>query len=465
MTAWLPTSLSTPRNESPTVPATVTFVSGLRRLWRHPLFRSLLTVRVAVQGADGLLQVALASFVLFSPERQPDAASIAVVLAVTLLPFSVLGPFVSVTIDRFSRRQILLVGALGEAALALGLAAVVATGRRTGVAEVAVYGIVLVSISLTRYLLAALSASLPHTIDPDEYLVANAVVPTVGPAGVLVGAGLGTGLRLVLGRSMPDYLANAVLFVIVAAAFGLAALLALRIGRRALGPDATASTVRAREVLRRLVDAVRHLRRRREAGLGLLTIGAHRIVYGVVTVATILVYRNYFHSVDDVAPAIADLGILVAATAVGFVAAAALAPPLSARFGLRRVVVGCLLGSAVFQLVPGAVYAKVPLLLAAFLLGLTAQVIKICVDTLVQAHVDDDVKGRAFVLYDMVFNVALVLAASIGALVLPADGRSVTVLTVLALCYLGTAVGFAVLSRRLQLDRGTESLRPDARAA
>ncbi|MGI3784484.1 MAG: hypothetical protein ACRYG2_27300, partial [Janthinobacterium lividum] len=78
----------------------MTFVAGLRRLWRHALFRRLLTVRVAIQGADGLLQVALASFVLFSPERQPDAASIAAVLAVTLLPFSVLGPFVSVTIDR-----------------------------------------------------------------------------------------------------------------------------------------------------------------------------------------------------------------------------------------------------------------------------------------------------------------------------------------------------------------------------
>ena len=441
----------------------MSFVSGLRRLWRHALFRRLLTVRVGIQGADGLLQVALASYVLFSPERQPDAASIAAVLAVTLLPFSVLGPFVSVTIDRWSRRQILLVGALGEAVLALGLAAVVATGLRTGAAEVAVYGIVLVSISLTRYLLAALSASLPHTIDADEYLVANAVVPTVGPAGVLVGAGIGTGLRLLLGRSMPDYLANAVLFVVVAVAFVVAALLVLRIGRRALGPDAETPAVRAGEVLQGLVEAVRHLRERRPAGLGLLTIGAHRIVYGVVTVATILVYRNYFHTVTDVEPAIADLGVLVVATAVGFVVAAAVAPPLSARFGIRRVVVGCLLGSAVFQLVPGAIYAKVPLLAAAFLLGLTAQVIKICVDTLVQAHVDDDVKGRAFVLYDMIFNVALVLAATISALVLPTDGRSVPVLAVLAACYLAIGLVFAALSRHLELDRGTESLRGDVR--
>ena len=41
---------------------------------------------------------------------------------------------------------------------------------------------------------------------------------------------------------------------------------------------------------------------RRPAGLGLITIGAHRIVYGVVTVATILVYRNYFHPITEVEP-------------------------------------------------------------------------------------------------------------------------------------------------------------------
>ena len=50
-----------------------------------------------------MLQVALASYVLFSPERQPDAASIAVVLAITLLPFSIVGPFVGVVLDRVSR--------------------------------------------------------------------------------------------------------------------------------------------------------------------------------------------------------------------------------------------------------------------------------------------------------------------------------------------------------------------------
>ncbi len=126
---------------------------------------------------------------------------------------------------------------LSRSVLALGLAALVATGLRTPGIETLFYGGVLLAMSLNRFLLAALSASLPHTIDADEYMVANSVVPTVGPAGVLVGVGVGTGLRLVLGQSMPDYQANAILFVVAAAGFVLSASLALRIPRRQLGPD------------------------------------------------------------------------------------------------------------------------------------------------------------------------------------------------------------------------------------
>ena len=136
-----------------------------------------------------------------------------------------------------ARRQILVVVDLCRAGLALGLAALVATGLRTGGVETIFYGGVLLAMSLNRFLLAALSASLPHTIDPDEYMVANSVVPTVGPAGVLIGAAVGTALRLILGAVMPDYSANAILFVVAAAGFVLSASLALRIPRRQLGPD------------------------------------------------------------------------------------------------------------------------------------------------------------------------------------------------------------------------------------
>jgi MFS family permease len=120
----------------------------------------------------------------------------------------------------------------------------------------------------------------------------------------------------------------------------------------------------------------------------------------------------------------------------------------------------CLLASGVFQLVPGAIYSWVPLMVAAFLLGVTAQCLKICVDTLVQAHVADEFKGRVFVLYDMIFNVALVVAAVIGAVILPANGRSLIILIIMAVGYLLVAVGFALASRGVSMNEGTESLQP-----
>ena len=434
-------------------------LQSLQQLLRHRYFRRLLAVRVAVQSSDGVLQVALAAYVLFSPERQPDATSIAIVLAITLLPFSILGPFAAIVIDRVSRRQVLVVANLARAVVALGLAVLVATGLQTVGVEVLIYGGLLLAMSLNRFLLAALSASLPHTIDPHEYMVANSVVPTVGPAGLLIGVALATPLRLILGHVMTDYQANAILFLIATVGFVLSAVLALSIPRRQLGPDGVTPTTRARDIVTGLVDAVAHLRAQRPAGIGLLTIAAHRLIHGIVTVATILVYRNYFHRPDQIDAAIADLGLLVVITGAGFVFASVVAPPLSARRGLRSTMIMCLLGSAVFQLMPGAIYARVTIMVAAFLLGLTAQGIKICVDTLVQAHVADEFKGRVFVIYDIIFNFALVAAAVIAAVILPASGKSVPILITMAICYLLITLWFTLVSRGLSMNEGTESLR------
>ena len=439
-------------------PGRQSMLRSLRQLLRHRYFRRLLAVRVAVQSSDGVLQVALAAYVLFSPERQPDATSIAIVLAITLLPFSILGPFAAIVIDRVSRRQVLVVANLARAAVALGLAVLIATGLQTVGVEVLIYGGLVLAMSLNRFLLAALSASLPHTIDPHEYMVANSVVPTVGPAGLLIGVALATPLRLILGHVMTDYQANAILFLIATVGFVLSAVLALSIPRRQLGPD-TVATTRVRDVVTGLVEAVAHLRAQRPAGIGLLTIAAHRLIHGIVTVATILVYRNYFHRPDEIDPAIADLGLLVVITGAGFVFASVVAPPLSARRGLRSTMIMCLLGSAVFQLMPGAIYARLTIMVAAFLLGLTAQGIKICVDTVVQAHVADGFKGRVFVIYDIIFNVALVAAAVIAAVILPASGKSVPILIIMAICYLLITLWFALVTRGLSMNEGTESLR------
>ena len=85
-------------------------------------FRRLFSVRVTSQFSDGIFQVALASYVLFSPEKQPTPGAIALTLTVMLLPFTLLGPFAGVFLDRWPRRQVLVFANLVRSGVVLGLA-------------------------------------------------------------------------------------------------------------------------------------------------------------------------------------------------------------------------------------------------------------------------------------------------------------------------------------------------------
>ncbi len=76
-------------------------------LLRHPRLSRLIAIRWAGQATDGIFQSALASFVLFSPERQANALSAAIGYAVVLLPYSIVGPFVGTILDRVSRQRVL----------------------------------------------------------------------------------------------------------------------------------------------------------------------------------------------------------------------------------------------------------------------------------------------------------------------------------------------------------------------
>jgi MFS family permease len=84
---------------------------------------------------------------------------------------------------------------------------------------------------------------------------------------------------------------------------------------------------------------------------------------------------------------------------------------------------------------PGALVAT------GFVLGFTAQAVKVCVDSIVQANVDDQHRGLVFALYDVLFNAAFVAAAALAAWVVPPDGYSVPLL-------LATAAALALAGLR-----------------
>jgi MFS family permease len=417
----------------------------LRRLLAGRRFRQLFAVRITSQFADGVFQVALASYALFSPERQPDARGIAVALAAVLLPFSLLGPFVGIFLDRWNRRQILVVSNLLRAAPVLASAAVISTGRHDAVLVV----LVVTALGINRFLLADLSAALPRVVPADELVLANSLTPTCGTLAFICGLAVGSGVDRIGAGSTRD----AGVVVLGGGIYLAAAALAARIPRHLLGPDFDPSRPDVRRELARvlsgLLAGLRHLRSRPVASSALAVVAGHRFFYGLSTVATILLYRNYFNDPSDTSAGLAGFASAVFVSGIGFLLAAVLTPVATHRV-LPSTWILILLGlAAVTEAFPGALYTQPALLVAALALGLSAQGVKICVDTLVQTSVDDAFRGRIFSLYDVIFNVVFVAAAAVGAVVISPNGKSYPLLAAISAGYALTAVAYATWMRVL----------------
>ena len=134
------------------------------------------------------------------------------------------------------------------------------------------------------------------------------------------------------------------------------------------------------------------------------------------------------------------LAQVVLIVGAGFLVGAVITPELSQYLSPINILIAALSFAAITQLIIAASQTKTPLLIGVFFIGISAQVTKVSVDSILQRAIPDEFRGRTFSLYDVVFNVAFVAAASVGAFVLPSSGRSVMTNVVVSGLYAGTAV-------------------------
>ncbi|WKX71513.1 MFS transporter [Streptomyces sp. XD-27] len=411
-------------------------VRDLRVLLRLRDFRRLLAVRLLSQLADGVYQIALATYVVFSPEKETSAAAIASAMAVLLLPYSLLGPFTGVLLDRWRRRQVLLFGNLLRGGLAAGTAVLILVQ----VPDWLFYASALSVTSVNRFILAGLSAALPRVVDTRERLVmANSLSPTAGTLAATAGGGLAFLVRFATPGQ--DMTADALVVLLSAGVYLGAGLAALRMPPDLLGPE-PAELQPMRSVLLSTVHGLqaglRHLRNRPSAARALAAMTLMRFNYGALTV-TLLMLCRYAWS-DTESEGLALLGVAVAFSSAGFFAAAVVTPWAVSRLGTSGWIVACGASAAVLTPGLGLPFEPGPMLVAAFVLGLATQGAKIATDTAVQAAVDDAFRGRIFSLYDVLFNGAFVGAAAVAALMLPSDGRSAVLVVTVAVIYAAVAV-------------------------
>jgi hypothetical protein len=439
----------------------VSYASDLRLVLKGRDFRRLFATRLVSAVSDGVFQVGVAGYVLFSPESQATATEAAATAAVLLLPYSVLGPFAGVFIDRWRRRQILVYAPLIRAAILCVTAVLLAYGQDGAPFLLSA----LLVLGVNRFFLSALSAALPHVVGRDELITANAVSVTSGTMAAFAGAGIGFLLRRLLFGA--DQVGTAMILLCSAAAYLATSLIATRLGRDLLGPEfrTTRPEARAavRQVLRGLLDGARHVRARRPAAAALAAIGVHRFLYGITTIMTVLLFRNLFAG-----SALAGLGgfaLALVVSGIGYFLAAVITPMVTERISKEAWITIQLAFAGVAEFALGAPFTPVPFIVGGFLLGIAAQGVKLCVDTIVQTIILDAYRGRVFSFYDMIFNGLYVAGFAAAAAILPPSGKSYPALALIGAGYLVAAAGYRPVAgtRRPDVMSGATSPPPPSR--
>jgi MFS family permease len=391
------------------------------QLLRDRKLSRLLRVRWSGQITDGIFQSALASFILFSPERQASAVNAAVAFAVVLLPYSIVGPFVGTLLDRFSRQRAILFSNLVRSGTLLVVAFLIFNGY-TGV-EITV--VVLIAFGVNRLILAGLSAGIPLMTTPKDLISANALAVTGGSVWVVLGGGIGLGIRQLLDASSNADSADAIIILVGSLGYLVAAFFASLLAKDEIGP-------RPHEIVKgsftqgliEMREGFEFLRNHADAARGIVAIAIHRGGLTALTLAALLLERNTFNDPADSEAGLAGLSLTLTIAAVGFVIGALIAPIGVRKVGRHRWMRLSISAASLSALL--LVIDRTPVLLAAtaFFTALCGQSLKVTNDALVQSKIDDFYRGRVFAVYDVVVNFAIVSGALFAAWILPLSGDS-----------------------------------------
>ena len=428
----------------PFLPRT-TFVTDLRILLRERDFRRLFATRLISQTGDGVFTAGLGSYVFFNKGTFPNPASAAVAFAVLYLPYSLIGPFAGVFIDRWSRRQILVYSAGLRSLFVVLTAGLVASGKLGA----PLYVSVLLVLGVNRFFLSSLSAALPHVVPADKLVMANSVSPTAGGIMASVGGLVGLGVHVATGGGQTG---SAITLLAGGCCYLLAGLVARTMRRDLLGPDfaeraAGRLLAEIADVAAGLVDGARYVLRRRGPAAALGATGANRLLYGALFLMSILLYRNYFYRSAGANAALSHFTLLVLVSAVGYGCAALITPGMVRRVGKPMWMALLLASAGVVMAALGETFSQPAYLVIGFWLNLAGQGVAICSTTILQEQVGDDYRGRVFSFYDMTFNVTFVAGAALAAAFMPSTGRAPVIIALIAAGYLVAAVAYWLAGR------------------
>jgi MFS family permease len=372
-------------------------------------FRRLFMIRLVSQSADGLFQAALVASVVFNPEEQSTVAGFAIATAVVSLPFSILGPFTGVFIDRWSRRRILVVAPWIRAGI-VGLALFDPTTH-----PVPFYVGVLLILSVNRFYLATAVAVVPRLVPMEDLLMANSMSIVGGTVALLTG--------VFVGGWVADLYGNLPVIVLAGAMWIAASGIASRITSPLVPHTLPEAPMRdeLQRVLREFGDGIHRLAHTPRALGPITSITLDQMGQGIVLVLSLFVFRDRFEE------GVGSFSNLIGAGGVGVLLGILTVGKLEERFPKERIVAGAFFAGGVVLISVATYVTGWSVLVASFFVGLTFAWKKVPVDTLVQESLPDGYRGRVFAVYDVAYNLSRLAAAIVAIPLLPAIGPEWTV--------------------------------------
>jgi MFS family permease len=341
------------------------------------------------------MQAAFVTILILEPEGAPER--ILGVFALTLLPYSVIAPFMGVLVDRLPRRGLMVGTSFARGILVGALAFVWTQG------DAVLYPSLLILTGLGRLFLTTKSASLPAVLHEAHLLKGNSVSGGGGIIAVLTGG--------VVGTAALNAFSSTTAFALAALFYVVAALVAKSIGTRLehqKKPKESAREAAAR-TFRELVDGLRAVWTRERARICLGGIFVFRTIGVFVAItAVIIIKADYGGSAGRLSASALALG----AAGVGAFLGALFAPPLGRRYNEPQLILIGFGVSAIVILALGGIYNIYAVLGLMLFGGFAGFLAKVAVDAQMQEILPDDYRGRGFAVYDILYNAASVVAAA-----------------------------------------------------
>lgn len=371
----------------------------MKELLSDPDTRHLLSAQWIAQSADGLVQAAFANLLILEPDGAP--LRILAVSALTLLPYSLIAPFMGVLVDRWERRRILVLTNAIRAGLVLLISVIVHITE----AEAVLYVSLLSILGLGRLFLTTKGAVLPVVLHEKALIKGNALSGGGGMIAALAGGILGVGAVAVFDTANALF-AGTLLYGIASRQASLIADPLAHPSR----PDEALATAAAR-VLAELKDGASEIWRRAGARIPLAGVFVVRTAAMIAAISAILIIKREFPGAGEEVGRLSASALALGAAGVGAFLGAVVAPRLSVRLpGARLMLLGFAV-SGIGIVVLGGIISIPAVLGLTFIGGLGSFLAKVSVDALLQEELPDGYRGRGFAIYDILFNMATVAAA------------------------------------------------------